>query len=99
MRQFSDPHMAALAVLAILVFVAVWGPRRHPGRWVTAYAYALAALIFAGWVGEYVADVVNGIWTVKYDLPLQLTDAVSLVAIVALLTRRQLIVEPSTSGR
>ena len=93
MRQFSDPHLAALAVLAILAFVSIWGPRRHPGRWVSLFAQALAALIFAGWIGEYVADVVNGIWTAKYDLPLQLTDAVSLVAIVALWTRRRLAVE------
>ena len=47
------------------------GDRLRRARW--------RPLILAGWAGEYVADVVNGIWTVKYDLPLQLTDAVSLV--------------------
>lgn len=93
MRQFSDPHLAALAVLTLASIGSIWLPRRYPGRWVTVYAWALAALIFAGWAGEYVADVVNGIWTVKYDLPLQLTDAVSVVAIVALLSRRQMFVE------
>jgi hypothetical integral membrane protein (TIGR02206 family) len=50
-------------------------------------------VILAGWVGEYVADAVLGIWSPKYDLPLQLTDAVSLVAILALLSRRALLVE------
>jgi hypothetical integral membrane protein (TIGR02206 family) len=50
-------------------------------------------VILAAWVGEYVADVVLGTWTVKYSLPLQLTDAVSAVSILALWTRRQLLVE------
>jgi hypothetical integral membrane protein (TIGR02206 family) len=56
-------------------------------------AASLAALIFAGWAGEYVADAVLGTWSVKYTLPLQLTDAVSAVSIAALLTRRLLLVE------
>jgi hypothetical integral membrane protein (TIGR02206 family) len=93
MRQFSDAHLAALAVLVVAVAFSIWAPRHRPGGWVTTYARMLALVIAAGWIGEYVADVVTGIWTVKYDLPLQLTDAVSLVAIVALWTRRRLAVE------
>lgn len=93
MRQFSIAHDAALAVLLAGSLVAVWGPRRHPGRWIRWIAWLLAGAIFAGWAGEYVADVVQGIWTVRFSLPLQLTDAVSLAAIVALLTRRQLSIE------
>ncbi len=53
----------------------------------------LALLVLAGWIGEYVADVVLGTWSVTYDLPLQLTDAVSVVTVLALWTRRQLLVE------
>jgi hypothetical integral membrane protein (TIGR02206 family) len=93
MRQFSDPHLAALAVLAVAAVASVWAPRRHPGPWVAVYARALALLILAGWLGEYVADVVNGTWTIRYDLPLQLTDAVSVVTVLALWTRRTLLVE------
>lgn len=93
MRQFSIAHDAALAVLVLGATIAIVGPRRRTGRWVRWLAWALAAVIFAGWAGEYVADVIEGTWSVKYTLPLQLTDAVSLAAIVALLTRRQLFVE------
>lgn len=93
MRQFSDAHLAALAVLASAVVVSIWAPRRYPGGWVAIYARALATLILAAWLGEYVADVVNGTWTVRSDLPLQLTDAVSLIAIVALWSRLRLAVE------
>jgi hypothetical integral membrane protein (TIGR02206 family) len=93
LRQFSPPHLAALAVLVILSVLAIWAPRRYPGRWVTAAERLLAAGIFAGWAGEYVADVVTHTWSVEYTLPLQLTDAVSVVAILALLTERQALIE------
>jgi hypothetical integral membrane protein (TIGR02206 family) len=68
-------------------------PRRRPGRWVTVGARVLAVTILAGWAGEYIADAVEGSWSVQYTLPLQLTDAVSAAAIVALWTRRTLLVE------
>ena len=93
MRQFSVAHLGALTVLAIACATAVVVPRRHPGRWVTWVARVLAAVITAGWIGEYIAEVTVGTWTLSYSLPLQLTDAVSLAAIVALLTGRQLAVE------
>ncbi len=93
MPQFSDPHLAALAVLIVTAAGAVWTARRHPGRPTDAIAYAVAAVILAAWAGEYVADVVNGTWNVEHSLPLQLTDAVSLAAATALITRRRLAVE------
>jgi hypothetical integral membrane protein (TIGR02206 family) len=93
MKQFSFQHDVALAVMLLGIGFAVWAPRRHPGPWMKPFAIALAALIFAAWAGEYLADVILGNWSVEYTLPLQLTDAVSLVSIAALLTRRQLLVE------
>ncbi len=57
------------------------------------WARALALLILAGWIGEYIADVALGTWTAQYDLPLQLTDAVSATAVLALWSRRALMVE------
>jgi len=50
-------------------------------------------VIIAGWAGEYLADVVLGTWSVKYDLPLQLTDVISVVSAFALWTRRRRLVE------
>jgi hypothetical integral membrane protein (TIGR02206 family) len=92
-RQFSVAHLAALGVLLGASVVAVVGPRVRPGGWLRWPAWILAAVILAGWIGEYVADVVQGIWSVRYSLPLQLTDAASLAAIVALLTRLRLAIE------
>ena len=93
MRQFSDQHIAALTLMVLSAGACVWASRRHPGRWLLLFSRGLALLILAAWVGEYVADAVLGIWTVKYSLPLQLTDAVSAASVLALWTRRALLVE------
>lgn len=80
-------------MLIVTASVSVWAARRYPGRWLVIWMRGLALIVLAGWIGEYVADVVLGTWNIKYDLPLQLTDAVSLVTVLALWTRRQLLVE------
>jgi hypothetical integral membrane protein (TIGR02206 family) len=91
--QFSPPHLAALAVLVAASCASIVAARRRPGPWTTAWARVLALAILAGWAGEYIADAAEGIWSAQYTLPLQLTDAVSGCAIVALWTRRMLLVE------
>ncbi len=93
MRQFSDAHLAALAVLVLAAGVSIWAARRRPGPWTVIWARALAVVILAAWVGEYVAEAAQGTWAVRYNLPLQLTDAVSAVAVLALWTRRAVLVE------
>jgi hypothetical integral membrane protein (TIGR02206 family) len=90
-RQFSVEHLAALGVLVVATVLAVWLGRR--GRAIRAITWVLSLLVLAGWVGEQVADVVEGIWSVQYTLPLQLTDVVSITAIVALWRPRPLLVE------
>jgi hypothetical integral membrane protein (TIGR02206 family) len=92
-RQFSPPHLAALAVLVITSIVGVALARRYPGRPTTVLCRGLAVVIFAAWAGEYVADAVTGIWTIQYDLPLQLTDTISVVSAIALWTRRRSLAE------
>jgi hypothetical integral membrane protein (TIGR02206 family) len=90
--QFSSPHLAALAVLVAVSTASVCTARKN--RRVAIYAgYLLALLILAAWAGEYVADGIDGTYSTRYTLPLQLTDAVSAAAIIALLTRRRLAVE------
>ena len=53
----------------------------------------LALTIAVAYVTEYVANAVEGTWSVRFNLPLQLTDAVTVVAIVALWRPRPLLVE------
>jgi hypothetical integral membrane protein (TIGR02206 family) len=80
-------------VLVLASIAAIWIPRKRPGSWTALPARLLALIILVGWAGEYIADAVNGIWTAQDTLPLQLTDAVSGASIVALWTRRKLLVE------
>jgi len=93
MAQFSAPHLAALAALCLLCAGAVVIGRRLPGPPTEALRLALAGVILAAWLGEYAADVIRGTWSARYDLPLQLTDAVSVVSVLALVTRRRALVE------
>ena len=79
--------------MVVGIAAAIWVGRQGGHRANNAFAYALAALILLGWIGEYVDDAVLGQWSTTYTLPLQLTDAVSAVAVLALLTRRQFLVE------
>ena len=93
MRQFSTEHLAALGVMAAAAALSIATARRGSERAVRLLSRSLALVILAGWIGEQIADVVEGIWSVKYTLPLQLTDVVSVVAVVALLRPRPLPVE------
>jgi hypothetical integral membrane protein (TIGR02206 family) len=90
-RQFSVEHLAALGVLVVAACGSVWLARRDVAT--VALSRTLALVVLAGWVGEQVADVVEHVWSVQYTLPLQLTDVVSITAIVALWRPRPLIVE------
>lgn len=78
-------------MLVVSGAAAVVLPRR--GVPTTSAARILALLVLAAWVGEYVVDAVNGTYSTQYTLPLQLTDVISATTVVALLTRRQLLVE------
>jgi hypothetical integral membrane protein (TIGR02206 family) len=92
MQQLSGEHIAALVVLTVGVGAAVWLPRRHGGRSVPARR-GLALAILLAYVTEYVANAVEGTWSVRFNLPLHLTDAVTVVAIVALWSPRPLLAE------
>jgi hypothetical integral membrane protein (TIGR02206 family) len=72
---------------------SVRGARRDRGPRIVTLSRVLAVIVLAGWIGEYVADAVLGTWSFKYNLPLQLTDAVSLACVLALWTRNALLVE------
>jgi hypothetical integral membrane protein (TIGR02206 family) len=93
MQQLSTEHIAAFVVLAIGVAAATWAPRRHGGPWVVPAMRGLAAAILVAYVAEYVANAVDGTWSVRRNLPLHLTDAVTLVAVAALWRPRPLLVE------
>ena len=58
-----------------------------------AVGRVLAVVIAAGYVTEGLAYALRGEWTLRVNLPLQLTDAVTLTAIAALWRPRALLVD------
>jgi len=83
-QQWSAEHVAAIAVTVALAAIAIAGARRWGDAWTTAFGRALALVILAGFVCEQVTYALRGLWSAQVNLPLQLSDAVSLTAIAAL---------------
>jgi hypothetical integral membrane protein (TIGR02206 family) len=80
---WSPAHLAGLAATVIVAGCLTAAARRRDGDR-SAARRALAAVMLAGFAGEQVAYAVRGDWSVQVNLPFQLTDAVTLVAIAAL---------------
>jgi len=93
LQQFSEEHIAALIATAAAAGISVWAARRYPGRWVVPVSRGLAILILVAYAAEQAANALRGTWTLGFNLPLHLTDAVTLVSILALWSPRPLSVE------
>jgi hypothetical integral membrane protein (TIGR02206 family) len=84
MQQFSGEHIAALIATAVGAGLLVTGARRHGDAWAVPVARGLAALILAAYLVEHLTYALRGTWTTRVNLPLQLTDAVTLISVAAL---------------
>lgn len=93
MELFSLAHVVAISVTVLACGAVVWAARARPGRWLVPASRALALLILAGFVTEQSVVAARGDWSVDVYLPLQLSDVVTLVAILALWSGRPLFVE------
>lgn len=93
MDQFAGEHLAALAATAVVATLSVREARARPGAWIVLFSRTLAVLILAVYLAEYVAIVVRGTWSLERNLPLQLTDVVTIIAALALWSPRPLLFE------
>jgi hypothetical integral membrane protein (TIGR02206 family) len=84
MALFSPEHVAAIAATALAALLLVVAARRVDDEAATRLTRGLAIVILAGFVVEHATYLARGTWTARVNLPLQLTDAVTLVAIAAL---------------
>jgi hypothetical integral membrane protein (TIGR02206 family) len=91
--QLAGEHVAALAAMAAVATLSIWAARARPGPWIVLFARTLAVVMLAAYVAEQVAIVERGTWSLERSLPLQLTDAVTIVAAVALWNPRPLLFE------
>ena len=83
MDTWSGDHIAALLVTAVTVVVLVVRARRSD-PWASRAGRALAVLILAAYLGEHLTYAVRGEWTARVNLPLHLTDVVTLTSVAAL---------------
>jgi hypothetical integral membrane protein (TIGR02206 family) len=79
----SLEHVGAVVATAVAAAAAVRWPAPRP----------LAVLIGATYLVEHAWFVARGTWSLDFNLPLHLTDVVTVVAVLALWTRRPLLVE------
>jgi len=99
MRLFSPEHLAAIAATVLAAVLLTVTARRGASdasiysasarvnrriASVTTLSRALAVLVAVGFVAEQATYAARGDWSVRVNLPLQLSDAVTLVAIAAL---------------
>jgi hypothetical integral membrane protein (TIGR02206 family) len=92
-EQLSGEHIAALIVIAAAAALALVPAHRPHATWLVPLSRVFALLILAAYLAEQGASVLRGTWTVERNLPLHLTDAVTLVAVAALWSWGPLLVE------
>jgi hypothetical integral membrane protein (TIGR02206 family) len=83
-EHWSREHAVALIATAVVAALLVAAARRWGDIWASRAGRALAIVIVAGFVCEQLTYALRGQWTADVNLPLQLSDAVTLVAVAAL---------------
>ena len=84
MEQWSAEHAIALISTAVVAALLVAAARRWGDPWAVPAGRVLAVAVLAGFVCEQLTYALRGQWTADVNLPLQLSDAVTLVAVAAL---------------
>jgi hypothetical integral membrane protein (TIGR02206 family) len=80
----SAEHLAVLAATAALCVALPVAARAHPGDWTRLVSRVFGAVLLAWFVSYHVVVALQGSYDLASDLPLHLTDAVTVVAALAL---------------
>jgi hypothetical integral membrane protein (TIGR02206 family) len=83
-EQWSGEHIAAVAATGVVAALLVAGARRRGEAWAGTVGRGLALVILGGYVAEQLTYAARGEWTPRVNLPLHLTDVVTLASIAAL---------------
>ena len=93
MAPLETEHVVAVGTTAVLAALAVWIAPKLPGRWVRAGSRGLGVAIILAYGTYHAAAAVRGDWSPDRYLPFHLTDAVTIVCVIALWAPRPLPVE------
>src|SRR5918997_1335901 len=83
-ESWSGEHVGALGAATVVGVFLVAGARRRGDPWAVPIGRGLAALILGAYVCEQLTYVRRGDWAADVNLPLHLTDAVTLASVAAL---------------
>jgi hypothetical integral membrane protein (TIGR02206 family) len=86
-------HVAAVAATALLAGLAVVAGRTWSPGSIVLLSRGLALLILVAFATDHVVAILRGDWSLERYLPFHLTDAVTIVAAIALWTARPVAVE------
>ena len=86
----SPSHLTALVATATAGVALPVGARAHPGRWTRVVSRGLSVLLIGAFLALPLVLGPRGEYELDSDLPLHLTDAVTVVAAVALWSPRRL---------
>ncbi|MGD9570433.1 MAG: TIGR02206 family membrane protein [Thermoleophilia bacterium] len=85
MELLSAQHLIVLGVTAIVAVAAALAARRDPDApWAPLACKGLAVVLILNEVAFHVVDGLDGGLTARGDLPLHLTDAATIAAVIAL---------------
>jgi hypothetical integral membrane protein (TIGR02206 family) len=83
-ESWSGEHVAALLATTMVTALLVAGARRRGDEWAVLTGRWLAVVILGAYLCEQLTYALRGEWSVQVNLPLHLTDAVTLASVVAL---------------
>jgi hypothetical integral membrane protein (TIGR02206 family) len=83
-EHWSGEHIAALVTTIALAALLVAGARRCGDTWAVSIGRGLAVIILGCYLCEQLTYLLRGEWTADLNLPLHLTDAVTLASVAAL---------------
>ena len=84
MEPASAEHVATLAATTVAVALLVSCARRRGDAFAAPAGRVLAVLILGAYACEHIVYALRDRWSVQLNLPLHLTDAVTLAAVAAL---------------
>ena len=87
----STEQVAVLVVTAVLCVAVPVAARAHPGPRTRAAARVLAAVLLVWFAAYHLIVALQGSYALDFDLPLHLTDAVTVIAALALWRPRMLL--------
>ena len=94
MDHLSPQHVAVLVATAVACLALGLAARRSPGaRWITPVARGLAVLLVLNEIAFHVVHQLDQGLSARGDLPLHLTDAATIAAVIALWSRSALAFE------